>query len=287
MSRFVFLVVLALASSSHGDKVKKQPFIDLSYAFNNETVTWPGRTSTFNVEIEGETPDGVWIASRGFCTSEHTATHIDAPYHFHKAGRKLDQIPLEDLIDTPGVMIDIYDKVHRMINGNLTVVENYVLTRQDVQDWERKNGVIKPGSIVLLRTGWGERWPDVKAFRGIHDTPAGKEKPEEKKTDGEPASVKVGDLGLNFPGYDATAAKYLTVERGVLGVGTDAISIDAGANSRFFPAHQIFASRSVWMLEMVANLHLLPPRGFNLWVVPFKIDQGTGAPTRVLARIHN
>lgn len=42
----------------------------------------------------------------------------------------------------------------------------------------------------------------------------------------------MGDLGLNFPGYDATAAKYLTVERGVLGVGTDAISIDAGVNSR-------------------------------------------------------
>jgi len=41
------------------------------------------------------------------------------------------------------------------------------------------------------------------------------------------------------------------------------------------------------MLEMVANLHLLPPTGFNLWVVPFKIDQGTGAPTRVLAKLNN
>ncbi len=37
---------------------------------------------------------------------------------------------------------------------------------------------------------------------------------------------------------------------------------------------------------MVANLHLLPPRGFNLWVVPFKIDRATGAPTRVLARLN-
>ncbi len=63
-----------------------------------------------------------------FCT----LAHIDAPYHFHKDGRKLDEIPLEDFIDKPGVMIDIYDKVHRVVNGNLTLVENYLLTKQDV-----------------------------------------------------------------------------------------------------------------------------------------------------------
>lgn len=40
------------------------------------------------------------------------------------------------------------------------------------------------------------------------------------------------------------------------------------------------------MLEMVANLHQLPPRGFNLWMVPFKIDRGTGAPTRVIAKLN-
>jgi kynurenine formamidase len=275
------LVGVALACS----KVKNEnKFIDLTYAFNNATVSWPGRKSTFNVEIEGETPDGVWIASRGFCTSEHTATHIDSPYHFHKNGKTLDQIPLEDLIDTPGVMIDIYDKIHKIENGQLKVIENYVLTREDIIEWEAKNGAIPQGSIVLLRTGWGSRWPDRNLYLGHKKTAA---TPEETPSEGKPAAVKVGDLDLNFPGYDSTAATYLAVERQVVGVGTDVISIDAGTNSRFFPAHSIFAKRSIWMLEMVANLHLLPPKGFNLWVVPFKIDKGTGAPTRVLARLNN
>jgi len=271
----------ALGSIGKERKSNGNKFIDLTYAFNNETVTWPGRKSTFNVEIEGETPDGVWIASKGFCTSEHTATHIDSPYHFHKNGRTLDQIPLEDLIDTPGVMIDIYDKVHRVVNGELKVIENYVLTKEDIIEWENKNGPIPQGSIVLLRTGWGSRWPDVKAFRGE------KRPPPPPPPPGTIPKVEVGNLDLNFPGYDASAAKMLAVERQVIGVGIDVLSIDAGANSRFFPAHQIFASRSIWMLEMVANLHLLPPKGFNLWVVPFKIDRGTGAPSRVLARLNN
>ncbi len=72
------------------------------------------------------------IASKGFCTSEHTATHIDAPYHFHKEGVTLDKIPLEDLIDQPGVVIDIYDKVNKVVNGELKVIENYVLSREDI-----------------------------------------------------------------------------------------------------------------------------------------------------------
>jgi len=281
---WAILLLVATATADHKSSKNKNKFIDLTHAFNNETVTWPGRTSTFNVEIEGYTPDGMWIASRGFCTSEHTSTHIDSPYHFHKNGRRLTDIPLEDLIDTPAVMIDIYDKVHRLVNGELKVIENYVLTREDIIEWESKNGGIPQGSIVLLRTGWESRWPNARAFRGEHKPTT--EAPEETNEIRKNPEVKVGDLDLNFPGYDATAAQYLASEKQVLGVGIDVLSIDAGANSRFFPAHQVFAARGVWMLEMVANLHLLPPKGFNLWVVPFKIDRGTGAPARVLAKLN-
>jgi len=212
-------------------------------------------------------------------SSEHTSTHMDAPYHFAKNGKKLDEIPLESLIDIPGVMIDMYDKVHKIVNGELKVIENYVLTREDVIEWERKNGPIPQGSCVLLRSGWGSRWPDARLFKG-----AKKDEPKpQNSTEG--GGLPLGDLDLNFPGFDASAAKYLVVQRGVIGVGIDTLSIDSG-NSKRFPAHGVFASRGIWMLEMVANLHLLPPKGFNLWVVPFKIDRGTGAPARVLARLN-
>lgn len=38
----------------------RRTYIDLSYAFNNETVLFPGRKSTFNVEVEGYTAAGFW-----------------------------------------------------------------------------------------------------------------------------------------------------------------------------------------------------------------------------------
>lgn len=33
-----------------------------------------------------------------FCTGEHGSTHLDAPYHFHKYGWKVGDIPLHNLI---------------------------------------------------------------------------------------------------------------------------------------------------------------------------------------------
>jgi len=285
----VVLVTLGVTGSE-----AKRNFIDLSYAFNNETVMFPGRVPSFNIELEGFTAAGFWVASKGFCTSEHTSTHIDAPYHFNKNGRTLDQIPIDDLIDIPGVMIDMYDKVHHYENGRFNLVENYALTREDIIQWEKVNGRIPDRSVVLVRSGWGIRWPDASQYLGLglengqNSPPPPPTRPpprsqSSRKSEG-PSSTLDFDTKLNFPGFSAGAASYLVTERNCLGVGIDALSIDVGSN-KLFPAHQIFAARNVYMIENVANLHLLPPKGFNLWMLPFKIDQGTGAPLRIIASV--
>jgi len=259
-------------------ETSKAGFVDLTYALSNDTVNFPGRVNKFNTEMEGYTEGGLWVASKGFCISEHTATHIDAPYHFHQAGKKLDEIPLEDLIDVPGVMLDVYDKVHRVDKGKLKVVQNYAVTKEDILEWEKRNGVIPPRSLVLLRSGWGSRWPDAPLYLGLEPNVT----LVAPKADDAP-SLNF-DVKLNYPGFDATAAQFLSSERQIVGVGVDTLSIDVGS-SKTFPAHVIFAARGKYMLEMVANLHLLPPKGFRLWAIPMKIDRGTGSPTRVIARI--
>ncbi|CAG7824708.1 unnamed protein product, partial [Allacma fusca] len=104
-------------------------YVDLTYALNKDVVMWPGRENTFHTEMEGESADGTWVASKGFCISEHSSTHIDAPYHFYKEGGTLDKIPLDTLLDVPGVCIDIYDKVQGVQNGRANVIPNYVLTK--------------------------------------------------------------------------------------------------------------------------------------------------------------
>ncbi len=70
-----------------------------------------------------------------------------------------------------------------------------------------------------------------------------------------------GDVwNLHFPGFHPEAARWLTDERDVVGVGLDTPSIDFGQSSDF-ETHQILGAANVWALENVANLHLLPPRG--------------------------
>jgi kynurenine formamidase len=276
MLRFVILAAAIVTASEAVTKDSK--FIDLTYAFNNQTVLFPGRKPSFNVEFEGFTAAGFWVSSKGFCISEHTGTHIDAPYHFHQTGITLDQIPLDDLIDVPGVMIDVYDKVHIYKNGKLSLIQNYAMTREDIIEWERVNGAIPPRALVLLRSGWGRRWPDSVEYQGLEvnsTTPAPPNAPSKLDFDAK----------LNSPGFDASAAQYLTTERQVLGVGIDTLNIDIGS-SKSFPAHVIFAARGAYMIENAANLHLLPPTGFNLWAIPFKIDKGTGAPIRLMAKLH-
>ena len=42
---------------------------------------------------------------------EHMGTHIDAPAHLYKGAKRLDEIPLEDLI-VPMVVIEVQEQVH-------------------------------------------------------------------------------------------------------------------------------------------------------------------------------
>ena len=52
------------------------------------------------------------LESNDFSTAEHMGTHIDAPAHLYKGAKRLDEIPLEDLI-APLVIIDVRAQVAR------------------------------------------------------------------------------------------------------------------------------------------------------------------------------
>ena len=62
------------------------------------------------------------------------------------------------------------------------------------------------------------------------------------------------------------------------------MSIDPGA-SKTYPVHQFTAKESVYQLENVANLGLLPPSGATVVVAPIKLESGSGGPVRLLALV--
>ena len=42
---------------------------------------------------------------------------------------------------------------------------DYLMSKQDVLDWEQRHGGIPRGAIVLMSTGWSQKWSDPERFR--------------------------------------------------------------------------------------------------------------------------
>jgi D-alanyl-D-alanine dipeptidase/kynurenine formamidase len=231
--------------------------IDLTYAFDADTLYWPTASSGFVLDrlAYGDTPAGFFYAANAFCAPEHGGTHLDAPLHFAADHWAADAIPLERLI-APAVVVDV----------SAAVAENrdYRATADDVRRFEARHGRIPAGAIVLLRTGWGPRWPNRGLYFG-DDTPG-------RTTD------------LHFPSYGADAAKLLVHDREVAAIGVDTPSIDYG-RSQDFVVHRIASAADVLGLENVANLEQVPETGAWLVALPMKIAGGSGGPLRIVALV--
>jgi kynurenine formamidase len=229
--------------------------IDLSYTYDDDTLYWPTSPTAFELEEldYGVNEAGYFYAAYSFCTPEHGGTHLDAPIHFAEGGRTAAEVPARQLI-APAVVIDMSEAAASDPDARLDV--------STIEAWEERNGAIPEGAIVILRTGWGSRWPDARAYLG-DDTP--------------------GDASnLHFPAYGEESARYLVDERRVGALGVDTASIDYGQSSDFI-VHQIAAAAGVPSLENVANVDELPETGFWIIALPVKIGKGSGGPVRIVA----
>ncbi len=230
--------------------------IDLTHAFDADTVYWPTEPG-FELErvSYGTTPGGYFYASNRFRSPEHGGTHVDAPIHFHEDRRTVDRIPPEQLIG-PGVVVNVAERC--------LADPDYRVTVEDLLAWEQRHGRIPDGAIVLLRTGFGRFWPDRERYMGTAER-------------GADAVRK-----LHFPGLHPDAATWLATERTIGAVGLDTPSIDHGPSTGF-EAHVALFAHDIPALENVANLHELPEAGFVVIALPMKIKDGSGGPTRIIA----
>lgn len=231
--------------------------VDLTWPFDQHTLYWPSSPGGFELRAlaRGVTPGGWFYAANSFCAPEHGGTHLDAPIHFAEGRRTADQLPLTQLV-APVVVIDASAAAARD--------PDYRLSAADVRAWEAEHGRVAAGSIVLLRTGWGARWPDRRAYFG-DDTPGATE-------------------GLHFPSYGEEAAQLLVGERRVAALGVDTASIDHGP-SRDFRVHRVAAAADVPGLENVAHLERVPARGAWLIALPMHVAGGSGGPVRIIAAV--
>jgi kynurenine formamidase len=204
-------------------------------------------------------PDGKGWAGEEVTCITHAGTHMDAPWHYgpvsqDQPARTIDQVPLEWCFG-PGVVLDFEKKeaCTELSAGDLLEV---------LDDIEY---VLRPGDIVLLRTGAAQFWgTDEYPERGC--------------------------------GLGRSATRWLT-RQGVRVIGTDAWGLDipfsamrrhyenTGSTERVWASHFAGREREYCQLEKLCNLHLLPPHGFTVICFPVKIAAASAGWTRVVAML--
>lgn len=188
--------------------------------------------------------------ARTISLPEHFGTHVDAPAHFARGTWTIDRVPTDRLV-RPLVVIDVSSQVKNNASYRISV--------EDIANWEDNHGRIPPGAVVMVRTGWDERWPSPERYRNQDQSGV-----------------------LQFPAYSADAAKFLVEGREIVGLGIDTLSVDSGTDLSF-PVHRYCSAHDIYHIENVANLAQVPPIGALVIVAPMKLEGGSGAPARVLA----
>ena len=113
--------------------------IDLTLTVSEKIPTFPGSPKPNFIEWETIAKDGYNLEL--LFLSSHTGTHIDAPFHFVKNGKKIHEILPERLVNE-AIMIKVRKKA------------NQAISKSDIQKFEQKNGKIDNGSTIVFQTGW-------------------------------------------------------------------------------------------------------------------------------------
>ena len=124
--------------------------VDLSQTIENGMTVYVGDAVPKISPFKRLEKDGVNLSL--ITVGSHTGTHVDAPIHYVRGGKALDQLPVESFVGEAAVL-DLSDV---RPGGEIAVA-----------DLRKHSTEVKRGDIVLLYTGLSRRWGDPKARRTI------------------------------------------------------------------------------------------------------------------------
>jgi kynurenine formamidase len=220
--------------------------IDLSRELYEGMPIWPGHQRPF--VMVNQTHDGFRerfgtefaFRAHNWLMSEHTGTHTDAIFEYDPDGAPLTRMPLEYYYGE-AVCIDVSGVRHPDF-----------FTPEVLEDAERRSGQqIRPGDIVLLYTGHGDRtYPSAEYID-------------------------------KYAGLDRAGAEWLA-EKGVVNIGVDAVAIDQ-SDDLDFAGHAVCAEYQIVNTENLTNLDQLVGKRFIYYGLPLLFREGTGSPVRAVA----
>jgi len=215
--------------------------VDLTHSLNEDIPTWDGEKG-FELSISCNYSDCVipnTFKVNKILMNAGIGTHIDAPSHMIESGKNIDDLELSELIIECAV-IDVSQKID----------ENYLITKMDIEEFEKENGIIKENSFVIFYTGWEKYWNQKEKYINNY----------------------------KFPSLDINTAELL-LSRNISGIGTDTLSVDTGRGG--FPVHLKILGAGKYLVENIKNAYFLPKTGAQIFIAPIKIKNSTEAPVRL------
>ncbi|MBP6985195.1 MAG: cyclase family protein [Alphaproteobacteria bacterium] len=219
--------------------------VDLTHSLSHDIPTWDGGCGfehILKVDYDDCTTD-VKFRVQQLSMNAGIGTHMDAPAHCIPGGATIDQLDLQNLA-APCVVIDVSQNAH----------ERYTVSVADIHAFEKNCGAIKPGSFVIIRTGWDKFWQQPERYRNNHV----------------------------FPSISLEAAQLLASLQ-IVGLGIDTLSPDRPEDG--YPVHATILGAGKYIVENIANASELPPVGSFSLALPIKIADGTEAPIRLIALV--
>lgn len=224
--------------------------VDLSHPIGPGIPAWPGDPAVEFQDVAQRDRHGYFL--RKFSMGEHSGTHLASPSTYYADGSGPDDLKPSSLV-VPAAAIDVSDRTSEN--------PDYTLSASDVAEWERTNGQVPAGAVVLMNTGWSRLWDRPERF--INADPAGV---------------------MHTPGFTVEAARFLLEWRHVSGLGIDTHGIDPGMDTELTVSRVALAQSSL-VLECLNNLDQLPATGVTLIMGRLPLVGGSGSPASVVALV--
>lgn len=226
-------------------------FVDLTHSFGVDTPHWKG-FGEMKVRTLYTIPKAGFHVEE-FCHVGQWGTHVDPPAHFHDGLKSVDQIDPKDML-MPLVVLDVHEKVAKN--------PDYVLSLDDVRDWEAKHGRIPAHSFVAMRTDWSKRWPNDASMQN-----------------------KDSKGVAHYPGWSLPVLKLLYEDRHIAASGHETTDTDPGVQTTKddYSLESYVLGTNHYQIEMLANLDQVPEAGGLVMVTFPKPVNGSGFPARVIA----
>jgi len=216
-------------------------YIDLTHKLENNIPVYPGDPKFSLKDISDSKDDYSLFEIKG---NLHTGTHIDAPYHYIKNGKKVNDLDINTLIGPASILKTKLNSELENNNNNNNRYNNKIDIDNEIKlanilninskDFINSKGLEK---IIILNTNSYHNWGEDSYF-------------------------------TNNPYLSKEVANFF-IENEISGIAIDTCSVDKfGENT----IHKRLLKNNIWIVENLRNLDKVKKSVHYSYFIPLNID---------------